>query len=135
MTNDPQGAPIGAPAQATPAGWYPEPGTGRQRYWTGQEWGQYAPSTAAPPAGPPAPQQVPYYVTPNAGQGEFQGGLVITGYILAVLIPLVGLILGIVTITRPAQATKKHGIWIILLSIVAFAIFYAALASRRSSGA
>jgi TM2 domain-containing membrane protein YozV len=28
---------------STPAGWYPEPGTGHLRWWDGQRWGAYAP--------------------------------------------------------------------------------------------
>jgi hypothetical protein len=33
----------------TPAGWYPDPSTGQQRYWDGTRWGPTAP--------PPAPMQ------------------------------------------------------------------------------
>jgi hypothetical protein len=80
---------------------------------------------------PPASPQ-PYAGT-SAGDGEHQGGLVAVGYILAVLMPFVGFILGIVTVTRPSRATSKHGIWIIVLSIVAFLIFYAVLASNAAN--
>src|SRR5437588_5948476 len=40
-----------------PSGWYPEPGTGRQRYWTGTAWGDYAPVPAA--GGAPAYTSAP----------------------------------------------------------------------------
>jgi hypothetical protein len=52
-------------------------------------------------------------------------GLVVTGYVLAVLMPLIGFILGIVVATRPARATNKHGWMIIVLSVVAFIVFMA----------
>ena len=32
----------------SPPGWYPEPGTGLNRYWDGQAWGAYAPAPAQP---------------------------------------------------------------------------------------
>jgi Domain of unknown function (DUF4190)/Protein of unknown function (DUF2510) len=35
------------PAAAAPPGWYAEPGTARQRYWTGASWGEYAPPAPA----------------------------------------------------------------------------------------
>jgi len=31
---------------SAPPGWYPEPGTGLNRYWDGQTWGAYAPVPA-----------------------------------------------------------------------------------------
>jgi hypothetical protein len=33
----------GSVGQLPAAGWYPEPGTGHQRWWTGTVWGDYAP--------------------------------------------------------------------------------------------
>lgn len=38
-----QQAPFAQPTQPAAApGWYPEPGTGAQRWWDGQAWGAYA---------------------------------------------------------------------------------------------
>lgn len=54
---------------------------------------------------------------------ERGGALVVVGYILAIVIPIVGFILGIVTITRPERAQSKHGIWIVVLSVIAFAAY------------
>jgi hypothetical protein len=65
--------------------------------------------------------------------GEYQGGLVAVGYILAILMPLIGFILGIVTVTRPSRATNKHGIWIIVLSIVVFVVALAVLSSNAAN--
>ena len=43
---------------ATPAGWYPDSGSGRTRWWDGAKWTeQYAPPQA-PVAASPAPVQV-----------------------------------------------------------------------------
>ena len=65
----------------------------------------------------------PDYVSSNgaASHAETQRRLrlVVVSYILAVAMPPLGLILGIVVATRPAKATAKHGIWIILISLVA----------------
>jgi hypothetical protein len=44
--------------------------------------------------------------------------LVVLGYITAVAMPLIGLILGIVVATRPNKASSRHGAWIIGLSIL-----------------
>src|SRR4051812_15029907 len=109
MSNYPQGAPVGFATQGVPAvppppqmaaaaGWYGEPSTGQQRYWTGQDWGPYAAPAAAQHV-PPPPPQGHYYAPPSTADGEYQGGLVAVGYILAVLMPIVGFILGIVTVT------------------------------------
>jgi hypothetical protein len=38
------------PSTGVPSGWYAEPGTGRQRYWTGSTWGEYAPPVPAAPS-------------------------------------------------------------------------------------
>jgi hypothetical protein len=58
--------------------------------------------------------------------------LISCGYIFAVIMPIIGLILGLVTITRPEQAISKHGLKVIMLSVVAFIIWYKILASSAS---
>lgn len=45
------------------------------------------------------------------------------GYITAVAMPLVGLIVGIVVATRHGRADSKHGLRIIALSIVASVVW------------
>jgi hypothetical protein len=60
-------------SRAPGPGWYPEPGTGRQRWWTGSAWGDYAPPVATPP--PEA------YVFPTNGTN----GFAIAGFILGIL--------------------------------------------------
>jgi hypothetical protein len=62
---------------------------------------------------------------PAAGKGEqAQGDAVVPlGYIFAVIVPFVGLILGIIAATRPAGRARKNGPWIIALATVAFAVW------------
>ena len=56
----------------------------------------------------------------NAGAGsESADRLVVLGYITAVAMPLIGFIVGIVVLTRPAKANSRHGVLIILVSIIA----------------
>lgn len=95
------------------AGWYPEPGTGRHRWWTGSVWGGYA-----PPEIPASP----------AGQKAEGRGVQIAGYICAAaaavmpIVGLAGLILGILTATKRGRG--GHGAAIIILSIVVAAISF-----------
>jgi hypothetical protein len=92
-----------------PPGWYAEPGTGRQRYWHGQFWGQYA-------APPPPPFPGPAEQSPSDGQGIQTAGYIAAG--LSVLMPilgLAGLILGIITATKRGRG--GHGAAIIIVSI------------------
>jgi len=92
---------------AVKPGWYREPASGRERWWDGSNWGAYVDAAPAPPA-------------PNTVDGEGNSGLVAAGYIFAVLLPLVGFILGIVAVTRPGRRTRTHGAWIIVLSCIVF---------------
>jgi uncharacterized membrane protein len=54
--------------------------------------------------------------------------LVVLGYITAIAMPLLGLIVGIVIATR-RDSDSKHGTWIILISIVASVVWVLLLAS------
>jgi nitrate/nitrite transporter NarK len=58
-----------------------------------------------------------------AEDGSGNMGLVVAGYILAVVVPLVGFILGIVAATRPQKRISKHGVWIVVVSIVVTALY------------
>jgi len=62
---------------------------------------------------------------PSAGPSR----LVVLGYITAVALPLIGLVIGIIAVTRPARATARHGRWIIAISIVAAIIWALVFAS------
>ncbi|HKR98805.1 MAG TPA: DUF2510 domain-containing protein [Candidatus Dormibacteraeota bacterium] len=97
------GAPFPPTQQPPAAGWYPDPGGQGMRWWDGNAWTQNV-TSAAPPM--------------DAGVG----GLVICGYIFAVIAPIVGLILGIVAWNRPSPRSKQHGKWIVLLSVIVFGV-------------
>jgi len=51
--------------------------------------------------------------------GERIQRLVVLGYITAVVMPPVGLIMGLVLAIRLAKPNSRQGLWIILLSVVA----------------
>ena len=67
-------------------------------------------------------------------RSEPVSGLVIVGYILAALMPGIGFILGIVVATRPDKAIAKHGVWIIVVSVVAFIVWLAIWMAALSAG-
>jgi hypothetical protein len=55
---------------------------------------------------------------PSSGEA-----LVPLGYIFAVIVPFVGLILGIIAATRSTGRARRNGPWIIALATVAFALW------------
>jgi uncharacterized membrane protein YhaH (DUF805 family) len=109
------------PPPAVPAaGWYADPsGQGGQRYWNGEQWTDHR-QAAAP---------INHWAPSALGEQGGTSGLVVVGYILAAVMPIVGFVLGIVVFTRPAKAVSKHGIWIIVVSVVAFILWIAILSS------
>lgn len=134
------------------AGWYVNPSGPGRRYWDGQRWTEHiddsgptaaqytSPSVSAPPPPPPPPgnpygppgmyQQPGGYVQP---QGV--GGLVVVGYVTAVLFPIIGFILGIVAATRRDEPqTAKHGVWVIIVAVVSFLVWLAFISAQKSAG-
>lgn len=100
---------------AAPAGWYPDPSTGQQRWWDGRAWGGFqSPPPPVVPQTPPqaAPQQAyqqpyqqqtfqpPAYTTsafqPAAGNGLAVAALVlgIAGFFTTGIPLFIGLFLG-----------------------------------------
>lgn len=98
-------------------GWYQHETL--MRYWDGMDWTDQT---------RPLVQQTAVPATT-----ESAGGIVTVGYILAVLMPLIGFILGIVVATRPVKTTSKHGAWIIVVSVGAFIVWIAILAQGAST--
>jgi hypothetical protein len=133
-------------------GWYVNPSGPGRRFWDGERWTDHIDDTPAtpytspsgyapppvqvaqaaypPPQPPAAPGQYgsPYVGAPGYGappaQSQQVGSLVILGYVFAILIPIVGLILGIVAATRQNEPqTSKHGIFVIVASVLAFVVW------------
>lgn len=95
------------PARA--AGWYPRRADA-MRYWDGERWGEYRPRAGA---------ELP---TAEAAK-QRQSWLVPFGYVAAVFLPVVGLTFGIVVVLQPGERSPtRHGIQIIALSLVVFAL-------------
>jgi hypothetical protein len=57
----------------------------------------------------------------TANEQGANGALVPLGYLFAVLVPFVGLVLGIIAATRSSLSPRKHGPWIIAVATLAFA--------------
>jgi hypothetical protein len=91
-------------APAAPPGWYPDPKMAdTRRYWNGESWSEHV---------APAPPAVTYVATVPGGVSP---GLEAAGWLTAIAMPLVGFIIGLVVVGKPAP---NRGGWIIALSII-----------------
>lgn len=107
------------PEAGSPApGWYQDPGDpSSNRYWDGAQWTDgRAPREGAGDSG---------------GKETRATGIVIAGYIFAVLIPIIGLIIGLTQISK-----NRHGIWIVVVALAIIALFVSAqlIGSSGNSG-
>lgn len=98
-------------------GWYPRadmPGT--QGYWDGAKWSdQVAPLPVAAPTGLPDSPGV-------------SSGIETLGWICAILLPIVGFVIGIVMISKG----QGRGAGMMILAIAAFYFAYQAIASNST---
>lgn len=111
-----EGHPPPPPPPRSPGpGWYPAPNDPtNQRYWDGQRWsGSYAP--ARPLA-----------------SGEQEGSLVliVVGYLAAVVMPLIGFILGVVMVVRGRKGETLSGLIAMFLSIAAVIAYLSIIANQ-----
>jgi len=60
-------------------------------------------------------------------------GLIVVGYLTAVLMPPIGFILGIVAVTRPNRWAAKHGVGVIVTSIVIPVLWVVVIAAGVNS--
>ena len=97
-------SPFPPPASA-PAGWYPDPEQRGQRFWDGAAWTQQL-----------APDSVAHVPAPElkARTGDWVGGV-----LLSLLLPLIGLIVGVVYVAKGGER-RQVGVLCIALSCVAF---------------
>jgi hypothetical protein len=103
-------------AAAPGPGFYPDPSDSAvNRYWDGSAWTDSRESRA------------PTTSTPDKQQNA--DGTIIAGYVLAILMPLIGFIIGLTQINR-----NRHGIWVVVVSIAAFFIWLSIIASGSSGG-
>lgn len=47
---------------------------------------------------------------------------IVVGYVMAILIPLIGLIIGIYLITRDSSRVKKHGKFVLIVTVVVWTL-------------
>ena len=89
-------------------GWYPDPTQpATLRFWTGATW-----TEQRAPLPPPAPQDV----------AKDPNGLIISGMILAILIPIVGFVIGIVALTKPRGVSG--GILVMVVAVIAMVFWW-----------
>jgi hypothetical protein len=114
-------------------GWYVNPSGPGRRFWDGERWTDYTDDDAdSLPASIPAPPGVlAGYVPPPREPrepGEGVGYLVIAGYYTAVVMPVIGFVIGIVCMRRRDEPrTRAHGAWIFILALIAVLIWVALL--------
>jgi hypothetical protein len=117
-------------------GWYVNPDGPGRRFWDGGRWTDYTDedTDSLPASIPPPPGVLAGYVPPPREPreprepGRSAELLVVVGYVTAVMLPVVGLVLGIVCLTRVREpSTRVHGVWIVVLSAVATVAWLALL--------
>jgi uncharacterized membrane protein len=88
-----------------PPGWYADPAhAGARRYWDGKSWTQ----ETAPAAEPPKP--------------SVSSALAAAGYVSALFVPILGLILGLVATKKHNGIGTNHGAWIIVVALASFLV-------------
>jgi hypothetical protein len=107
---------ISSAQAAPPPGWYPDPANAAaRRYWDGSAWTQQIAAGVQP-----TPPSVPT-------------GLVVGGYVSAVLVPLLGFILGSVAIKKHEGTGANHGVWIVVTAASMSVLYFLMLAGGSSS--
>ena len=109
--------------QAFPAGWYPDPhGSPSQRFWNGAEWTSHF--TA------PAPQV--QFVAPQPVVST-RDPLTTAGWVTAILMPIVGFIIGIIMAARGERYPGNSGVAIIIVAVVCFVVWTGIIAGIEAA--
>ena len=88
---------------STPAGWYPDPQRAQtQRYWTGEAWSDH--------------------VAPMAPAEPSNTAIIATGMVFAVLLPIVGFVIGL------TQINRREGLGVVIVSVLMFLVWWYVLA-------
>ncbi len=104
-----------------PAGWYPHPSMAQTlRYWDGSEWTDHI---------APDPPSMTVVHAASSTVPTMSDGVMVVGYITAVFIPIVGFIIGIVAM---AKGRGGHGVIMLIISVVAFVMYFNALTPDQS---
>lgn len=104
-------------AGAPDPGFYPDPNDPKvERYWDGRKW-----TESRQPAG------LGRGVAVSGGKEQEATGIIIAGYIFAVLMPLVGFIIGLTQINK-----NRHGIWVVVVAAVAFFVWLAIFSGEQN---
>lgn len=129
-----QGTPL-APKPATteprpkaPAGWYDDPSmVNTRRYWDGQRWTEHRAEVPPPPvtrtSSAPAPVEAKVYSSPLGGGTTTDKNAVALyhwGILAAILLPILGMVMGIVLLGKKAN----WGLRLIVGSIGASILYY-----------
>jgi hypothetical protein len=65
--------------------------------------------------------------------GSITRGRVIAGYVVAVVLPIVGFIIGAVLVNRPEKPLIRQGLWMMALSVIAaFVLFLVLIVGTHS---
>jgi hypothetical protein len=103
------------PGRAAP-GWYPRPDmSGTQGYWDGAKW---------------TGEVVPMAPSTGATTQAVSSRVETIGWITAILMPIVGFIIGIVMLGKG----QGRGVGMIVLALVAFYVFYQSILNSSGSG-
>jgi hypothetical protein len=98
METDPALEPAAGQSGLPTAAWYADPENSQgMRYWDGARWTEHRTDYLATPAKPKASE-----------------GMVAAGYILSFLFPIVGVVIGVILISRD----NRHGRWVLGLSLL-----------------
>jgi Protein of unknown function (DUF2510) len=108
-----------SPATAPDPGFYPDPNDPKvERYWDGRKW-----TESRQPIGLGRAGEVD-----ASGKAQEASGVIIAGYVFAVLMPIVGFIIGLTQINK-----NRHGIWVVVVAAVAFVIWLAIFSGEQSA--